>query len=465
MARKVLVIGAGGSAGLRAAKAAHKLGAVVTAVESTSWASFCVERGCMPKIVRHESSAVLAGLKHASSSGFVRDLTVGAIDWPFLTKHEKALDKRYKRARLTHAADQPFKRIDGSVIFDADGTPIVNGCPFKTDAIIIATGSQVILPTDSQLPGITAVPYLTSDAFLRLEKMPERLAVIGGGVIGLELSQQAALKGARVKLFSRRPLLHRWDKQVGQVLFKALQRTAGLDINVGAELKSISFNGKITISTHTRERGKLTEKFDALLVALGRRARLPEGLKHTDIKINADGSLCHGDDMQTSLARVYCAGDVAGSPMLLHVANREGQVAGVNAARGTNRARVDYSRNLQAIYVEPAFAMTGLTEQRAQQERIKVWTHVLDLSTVGRYIAQGVKHGTWKIVADRTTGEILGSQIVAPGADSEIHLVHTMIMNHDCLDQIAEKYDFLHPTRTEALLNFVNAWKVYQTKK
>jgi dihydrolipoamide dehydrogenase len=191
---------------------------------------------------------------------------------------------------------------------------------------------------------------------------------------------------------------------------------------------------------------------DALFLATGRRALL-DGVGLTAAGVESrDGAVACDDDMRTSNRNIYVAGDATGREMILHVASREGQVAGLNAAAGEPVERVDRRLAMQVVFTDPPLAVLGLTEPRAREAGLSIVTAKIRFPETGRAITMDVQHGLCKIVADSETGEILGAQILGPRADDLIHTIAALMhYRGTAVDMLS--LPWYHPTLSEVFLS------------
>jgi len=278
------------------------------------------------------------------------------------------------------------------------------------------------------------------------------LIVYGAGVIGLEMSQFFARIGTEVLLVCRSPVMHDLDLECGAELTRALIADPGLDHAIPATVTRLRREGdriEVTLDEGGRER---LERAEAVLMATGRAAAAEDlGLENVGLD-PIDGAIPCDDSMRTAHPDVYVAGDATGTFQVLHLANREGQVAGHNAAVGRSEKRIDYRLKMTVVFTDPPLAHVGMTEAEIAASGREVEIGRARFPETGRAITMEVEHGLWKLFVDRETCEIVGSSIVGPRADDLIHLVSTAMHFRGGLKDLGE-LPWYHPTLSEVMIN------------
>lgn len=443
----VIVMG-GGSAGTSAARAATEAGARTVMINEGELGGLCILRGCMPTKAMLASAHAIHEAKHTGPLGIRLDGTVRA-DFQAIMARKAAQVERFRRAKVASVEAQDYEVLFGRGRFAAGGGVEVGGRRITARRYVIATGSE---PTILPLPGIENATVLTSDDVMRLEEQPRSLVVQGAGPIGLELAQFFARIGTRVTVVNRSPLLYRFDREIGRELHRALEAEENLTLCIPGTIEEIRRTGSGSVFTIRSENGSSEVGADALLMAAGRHAALRNlGLEQIGVvpergRIEVDERMC------TSNPQVFVAGDATGSYQILHLANREGAVAGRNAAGVEPAATVDYRLKMSVVFTDPAFAQVGLSATEAEKNGIAAVTAGAAFPSTGRAITMGIDHGIWKIHADPGSGEILGSSILGPRADDLIHIVSVIMAYSGTAGQIPEM-PWYHPTLSEVMLN------------
>ena len=327
-----------------------------------------------------------------------------------------------------------------------DGGVAVEGNPVKSGKVIIATGAAPALPS---IPGIEKVPYLTSTTALELERLPQSLMIIGGGYIGAELGQMFARAGVTVTIVCRSRLLPDAEPEISEALTRYL-REEGIGIRGGLSYEHIR-QGPVGV-----ELGVLVDgaaqliRAERVLVATGRQPNtVGMGLRKSGIELLPNGAIKVDDRMRTTRRGVYAAGDVTGRDEFVYMAAYGAKIAAENAVNGDSR-RYDATAMPSVVFTDPQVASVGLTEAAARTAGYDLRTAVFPLDYVPRALAARDTRGLIKLVAEATSGKLLGAHILAPeGADS----VQTAVLAIKCgltVGQLAETI-FPYLTTVEGL--------------
>lgn len=436
----VAVLG-GGPGGYVAAIRASQLGGNVALIECDKLGGTCVNRGCIPTKALLESVKVYNLLRNAGDFGInVNDFSIDVkavmgraerISNEIAEKISVLMEK--KGVNVIHG----FGRIKDVGVIDVLGKGRVNA-----EKLILAPGS---LPMKPPIPGIEGRGVITSDEALRLEDLPERLAIIGGGVVGLEFSSIFAGMGVDVTVIEMMPhVLPGEDAEMSDYLSQ-LMREKGIKIHTNTKVSKIedSNGGKLVSASN----GK---KFpaDLVLLAVGRKPRIENlGLENIGVKTEG-GKILVNERMETNVPGVYAVGDVIGGFMLAHVAMHEGIVAAENAMG--LESKVDYRAVPRCVYTQPEAAFVGLTEEEAKKESGNVETALFPFSANGRAATLGEAKGVAKLVFDGELNEILGAQVVGPEASELIHEVVLAMKVEATVEDLADMIH-AHPTLSETI--------------
>jgi pyruvate/2-oxoglutarate dehydrogenase complex dihydrolipoamide dehydrogenase (E3) component len=446
----VIVLG-GGSAGTAAGRAAAMAGARTAVVNDGELGGLCILRGCMPTKAMLASAHVLHEAGRTEPFGVdLEGRLVPRFD-RIMTRKDRLVE-RFQRAKIESIEAQDYELLSGRASFRPGGGVRVGDRVLTARRYVIATGS---VPQVPPIPGLDRVPYLTSDDVMTLVRPPASLVVYGGGPTGLELAQFFARIGTRVLVVVRSPLLHHLDPDSGRELARVLRDEPNLEL---AEPSTIveAVRGGSGIRVRIETAGERSDReADALLIATGRRAALDHlGLEHIGLRLER-GLLAHDATMRTENPDILVAGDATGAFQILHLANQEGTVAGHNAAGACPGRVMDYRLKMIVMFTDPPFAHVGLTEAEVEAERAvgrEIVTSTVAFPSTGRAITMEVEHGHWRLVADRTTGEVLGSTILGPRADDLIHLVSVMMYHRGTVHDVPE-LPWYHPTLSEVMIN------------
>ena len=443
----VLVLG-GGTAGTAAARAAHQAGARVAMFNRGELGGLCILRGCMPtKTMLHAAHlAHEAAHHHTPGVGHTRP----KIDFAAVMANKDAKVKRFQNAKIQGIEQAGYEVIDARAHFTGIDTVEADGEAYRfTKGAVLATGSVPRLPP---LQGIDTVPVWTSDDVMELKSLPTSAIVLGSGAIGMELAQFLARMGTRVTQVSRRRLFCDLDPLISDQMVRVLEAEPNLELVSPCQPQGLRKTKAGVALDLQVDAGQRTIEAAHFVAATGRAADLDGlGLEAAGIQVEA-GRVIHDTAMRTTNDRVFVAGDASGSRLLLHVANWEGEVAGLGAAQVDGERRVEQRLHMTAVFTDPPLATIGMSEKQAAEQGIDaIGAHALFAQT-GRAITMDVQHGVFKVVARKDTGEILGSQILGPRADDIIHTIAAVMYYHGTAADLL-KMPWYHPMVTEVLLS------------
>eukprot|EP00871_Galdieria_phlegrea_P000108 jgi/Galph1/1098/GphlegSOOS_G5862.1 len=451
-----LVIIGGGPGGYVAAIKAAQLGLKVTCVENRGrLGGTCLNIGCIPSKALLNSSHLYEEAQHTFGGHGIlfKDLSIDlnammkqkskAVD--ILTKGIEGLFKKNKvtyvkgKGKLKSRNEVSVELLDG-------GTETI-----KSKNIILATGSE-----PSSLPGVPVDEkrIVSSTGALSLGEVPKKMAVIGGGYIGLELGSVWRRLGAEVTvveyLDSIVPMI---DREVADQLFKALQKQ-GLKFKLGFKVLGVDSNGPtIKLNVEPSKGGKQeTLESDVVLVSTGRKPNTHDlGLESVGLKVNGRGQIEIDEQFRTSVSNIYAIGDIVRGPMLAHKAEDEG-VACAEIIAG-KPGHVNYDAIPSVIYTFPEVASVGKTEEQLKQERIEFNKGVFPFLANSRARTNDAKgesiQGLVKVLADKKTDRILGIHIMGSNA-GEMIAEGALAMEYGASSEDVARTCHAHPTLSEA---------------
>ena len=417
---RVAVIG-GGPGGYAAAFLAADLGLEVTLVDPESNpGGACLYRGCIPSKALLHVARLIAEARAAGEWGVhfappkieiqeLRTWKEGVVG-----KLTGGLGQLVKQRKVTHIrGTAAFKDARTLVVTDDQG----NRKSLEFEHAIIATGSRATV-----IPGFDGVAEHVwySKQALELSKVPQRLLVIGGGYIGLELGTVYAALGSKVTVAEMTPnLLPGVDRELVRVLRKGLDPLfEKIMLEMVAEEPSVQKNGvKVGFRNDKGERS--SGVFDKILIAVGRRPFTKGlGLENTGVQVNDHGFIKTDHQRRTAEQRIFAVGDVAGQPMLAHKASHEARIA-VEVIAGRN-VTYEPAAVPAVVFTDPEIAWAGLTEAEAKERGLGYQVTRFPWAASGRSITLGRSDGLTKLVIDSETERILGVGIVGPGAGEMI---------------------------------------------
>ena len=436
----MIVVG-GGPAGYYAAIRGAQLGGKVAIVEKSEFGGTCLNKGCIPTKTYLKNAEILDGIKIAAGRGINFASTNYTIDM------DKTVAFKDTVVKTLTSGVQGLLKANKVTIFNGlgqvnpDKTVTVGSETIKGHNIILATGSKV---SRIDIPGIDSPLVLTSDDILDLREIPKSLAVMGGGVVGIELGLVYASYGTEVTVIEMADrIIPAMDKEVSLELQKILSKK-GMNIKTSVGVAEIvEANNQLTLKLNDGSE-VVAEK---ALLSIGRVPQL-SGLENLNLELER-GRIKVDDYQETSISGIYAPGDVNGRKMLAHAAYRMGEVAAENAIWGNVRkANLKYTP--AAVYTHPEVAMCGITEEQARQEYGNVLVGKSSFSGNGRAIASNEAQGFVKVVADAKYHEILGVHIIGPAAAEMINEASTIMENELTVDELLRSIHG-HPTFSEVM--------------
>ena len=436
----VVVIG-GGPAGYVAAIRAAQVGGKVAVVEKSELGGTCLNRGCIPTKTFLKNTEIIEGIEMSSKRGIILENEKFTVDMPKVVSLKNEIVKTLTNGVQGLLKSNSIKIFKGVGKINKDKDVVINGEKvLRTNKIILAGGSKV---GSVNIPGIESKRVLTSDDILDLKELPKSLAVIGGGVVGVELGQAYLSFGSEVTVIEMMDrIVPGVDREASETLRKALEKK-GMKILTSSKIKEIIDEGD-------KLRIKLEDKEDVVaekaLLSIGRVPDL-EAVGELDLEMER-GKIKVDKYMETSVEGVYAPGDINGIKMLAHAAFRMGEVAAENAILGNHR-EIKLETTPSAIYTIPEVGMVGLTEEEAK-EKYDINIGKFAFVGNGRALASGDTTGFVKVIADKKYGEILGVHIVGQSAAEIINEASSLMAMEITVDEVIKTIHG-HPTFSEAL--------------
>ena len=436
----VVVIG-GGPAGYVAAIRAAQVGGKVAVVEKSELGGTCLNRGCIPTKTFLKNAEIIEGIEMSSKRGIILENEKFTVDMPKVVSLKNEIVKTLTNGVQGLLKSNSIKIFKGVGKINKDKDVVINGEKvLRTNKIILAGGSKV---GSVNIPGIESKRVLTSDDILDLKELPKSLAVIGGGVVGVELGQAYLSFGSEVTVIEMMDrIVPGVDREASETLKKALEKK-GMKILTSSKIKEIIDEGD-------KLRIKLEDKEDVVaekaLLSIGRVPDL-EAVGELDLEMER-GKIKVDKYMETSVKGVYAPGDINGIKMLAHAAFRMGEVAAENAILGNHR-EIKLETTPSAIYTIPEVGMVGLTEEEAK-EKYDINIGKFAFVGNGRALASGDTTGFVKVIADKKYGEILGVHIVGQSAAEIINEASSLMAMEITVDEVIKTIHG-HPTFSEAL--------------
>ncbi|MGQ9523585.1 MAG: dihydrolipoyl dehydrogenase [Armatimonadota bacterium] len=437
----MVVIG-GGPGGYVAAIRAAQLGAKTVLVERNKLGGTCLNVGCIPTKALLHCVEVLNEAKNAAEFGVHAEIV--KPDLPRMMKRKDDIVKQLvtgvgflMKKHNIEVVDAEGRLLRDRVVQAGDRT-------IRAANVILALGSVV---ARISIPGLDE--YLTSTEALELTEVPESLAVIGAGAVGIEFAYMYHKLGAKVTVIEMMPqILPGLDEEVVSHLDRSL-RKSGLRIYTSATVKEAQRTDSGWELTVETEKGDQKVEAEKVLMAVGRvPATDGAGLEELGIKLNRR-AIVVDDHMQTSVPGVYAVGDVVGGLQLAHKAFEEGKVAAENCC-GLD-VKMDHRFIPGAVYTNPEIATVGMTEAQAKEAGYDVRVGRFPFRPLGKAIAIGSREGMVKVVADARYGEVLGVHMVGPHVTDMISEAVVAMQSEATVEEIGRAVH-PHPTLSEALM-------------
>ncbi len=445
-----VVIG-GGPGGYPTAIRLGQLGLRVACVEEEEFGGVCLNWGCIPSKALIANAHLYEKAQSASEVG----IRIGelSVDVPVMQAWKNGIVKKLTTGVRALLKANQATAVAGTARLIAKDTVEVtakDGSVRRLRAsrgVVIATGSATI-----ELPGLPfdGERVIGAREAVSLTKVPERLLVVGGGVIGCELGMVYQKFGAQLTIVELGPgLLPGLDPECAKVVERAIKKHGG-EVVTGSKVTSCERRGGALVAKLSGGAGERELECDVLLVSVGMRPRSQGlGLEALGVEIDARGFIRTNDVCQTSVPGIYAVGDVSGPPMLAHKATKEGEVcAEVIAGK---RAGKDWVTVPSIVFTDPEIAAVGLTEAEAKEQGYEVRVGKFPFAALGRAMSIRETDGFTKVVIDAATSRVLGIHIVGPSASdliSEGALALEMVATADDLALTVHP----HPTLGEALM-------------
>ncbi|GAB1340653.1 mercuric reductase [Streptomyces sp. E-15] len=447
----LLVVG-GGKAGKTLAMDLARAGRRVVMVERGMIGGTCVNVACIPTKSLVTSSRLARRAAGAQSLG----LSIGKleVDVRMLRSHKDGVVADMVALNHHQFLDSGMDLVLGTARFVAERTV---GIDLNDGGRRVVRGADVVINTGTvphmpSVPGLAGAAPLNSETIMDLERIPERLVVIGGGYVGLEFAHMFAAFGSEVTVLDRGPrLLPREDADISGVLTECL-REDGVEVLTGVTVKDVAREDAVRL---TLEDGR-TLVADDVLAATGRDPVTRDlGLDAAGVRTDERGFVRVDDTLATDAPHTWAVGDVAGSPQFTHVSLDDYRVvkAGITGgARSTAGRLVPWN-----LFTDPELARVGLTEEQARATGRDVRVARLPVKAIPRARTMRETRGLWKAVVDRNTEEILGVALLGPDSSEVLTVVQTAMWAGLPFTRLRDGI-IAHPTMAEGLNALFTSW-------
>ncbi|XP_048360737.1 glutathione reductase, mitochondrial [Sphaerodactylus townsendi] len=453
-----LVLG-GGSGGLASARRAAELGARAAVVEKGRLGGTCVNVGCVPKKVMWNTAVHTEFIHDHADYGFqVADVK---FNWRTIKEKRDAYVKRLNEIYQNNLNKAHVESIHGHATFTSDPTPTieVGGKKYTAPHILIATGGQPVVPSESEIPGASL--GITSDGFFELEELPRRSVVVGAGYIAVELAGILSTLGSKTSLLIRYgEVLRNFDSMISSNCTQELEH-GGVEVwkhskvTLVKRLPSGLLAVTVTSSPPSQKPTVNTiEDVDCLLWAIGRKPNTEElNIGKLGLKVDPAGHVMVDEFQNTSQPGIYAVGDVCGKALLTPVAIAAGRKLAHRLFEGKEDSKLDYTNIPTVVFSHPPIGTVGLTEAEAVAAYGRESTKVYTTSFVPLYHAVTTRKTkcVMKMVCATPQEKVVGLHMQGLGCDEMLQGFAVAVKMG------ATKADFdqtvaIHPTSSEELV-------------
>jgi dihydrolipoamide dehydrogenase len=438
-----LVVLGGGPAGYAAALYGAAAGLDVALVEEDRVGGTCLHRGCIPAKELLQTAEVLRAVQNAPDYGV--DVGLPSLDLGRAQSRKQEVVDRLTKGVETLLRGRKVTVLPGrGEVVDVAGhrVRVADGAEVAGRHLLVATGSS-----PNALPGLAfdGTRIMSSDHVLSLTEVPARVAIIGGGVIGVEFASMLADMGSAVTLLEALPrIMATTDTDVGRALERSF-RKRGIDVHAGIRITGIDGTHELTVTWESAV-GAESVTVDQVIVCVGRSPRTSGIGLEGAVAIDDRGYVVVDANLRTSVDGVFAAGDVVATPALAHVGFAEAIVV-VRTILGEPVAPIDYGKVPWGVYCHPELAWCGLTEEQARELGHDVRTATHRFAGDGRAMIIGETDGLVKLVAD-ADGLLLGVHVVGPWA-TELLAEGYLAVNWDANAADVAALVHPHPTLSE----------------
>lgn len=455
----LIVIGSG-PGGYVAAIRASQLGLKTAVIEKEKPGGVCLNIGCIPsKALIHQAEIYksMGGLEYMGIK-----VSRESFDYRQVFKKSREAADRLSKGIMFLFKKNNIEYIPGNARLTGKNQVTVDGEKSLTAKnILIATGSR---PREIPMFPFDEKTVLSSTGALMLEELPSRMLILGAGAIGVEFAHIFNSFGVEITLVEMLDtILPLEDSETVKVLGREFRKRK-IKMMTGTRAAAMeNKDGVISITLESKDGKTKTVETDKILVAVGRAPNSENlGLEELGIKTER-GFIPVGDYYETVIPGIYAIGDVINTPLLAHVASKEGEIAVEHIAGRETVKRIDPDTIPGAVYCEPQIGSFGLTEDKATAEGVKFRKATFPYRGVGKAVAVEQPEGLAKVIFNPDTGEILGASIVGSEATELIHEILLAKSSELLPDDIANMIH-AHPTLSEVNMELMRAaegWAIH----
>ncbi len=422
----------------------------IALVERGTFGGTCLNVGCIPSKMFIYAADVALHVREAERYGVHASLD--HVDWPAVR------DRVFGRIDPIAAGGEEYRaeRCDNVTVFRGSGAFVddkvleVDGERLTAPKFLLAAGARPFVP---DVPGLADVGFHTSDTVMRLDRLPERMAVLGGGYIATELGHVFEAFGTAVTIVNRGPrLLRSEDGDISRRYTELAGQRFDLRLETTVERVERDADGAIVLHLSTPDAEPLV--VDELLVATGRVPNSDQlAVEATGVRTDAAGRVCVHENLETDVEGIYALGDLANHHQLKHVANAEAKIAFHNLAHPDDQRTMDYSIVPHAVFGHPQVASVGLTEREAATDGVPFVTAVKEYGSTAYGWAMEDTSSFVKLIAHAQTRRLLGAHVIGPQASTLIQTLIQGMRFGSTVDEMAHEQMWIHPALTEVIEN------------
>ena len=418
----------------------------IALVERDVFGGTCLNRGCIPSKMFVYPADVAVAAQTSSKLGI--DTQFNGADWSAIRERVFGLiDPIASSGRVHRSTGTPnVTLIEGTAAFIDQRTLVVEGRRITAPNILLAAGARPVVPP---IAGLMETGFHTSDSVMRLPELPERLGIIGGGFIAVEMGHVFSGLGSHVTIFNRsNTLLREFDQDISATFTAEFAKRVDLLLgHIPTKVERVADGIKITCAV-----GETI--VDEILVATGREP-------NSDLlDVDAAGLECHhhgtvavDDTMATNVPGIWAIGDIANNHQLKHLANAEAAIAFWNIAHPDDVRHQSYKAVPSAVFSSPQVATVGLTEQEATKQGRSFSVGRRDYGGTAYGWAMADDSGFAKVLVDHETGLIIGAHVLGPQASSLIQPLIQAMQFDQRAEDVARQVFYIHPALTEVVEN------------
>jgi dihydrolipoamide dehydrogenase len=416
----------------------------------------CLTRGCIPTKILVYPAELIRTIEESKTFGI--DIDVKTVNFKAIMDRMRSLiyrDIDMIRAGLSNASNLDY--YNDIAEFIAPYTLKVGNETVKSPTILLCTGSKPLIPS---IQGIETVGYLTSDTILKINHLPESIAIIGGGYVAAELGHFLSAMGSKVTIIGRNPqFLKQEEPEVSALALQLMQKHMTIYTNHEVQKAERTPNGKKLIAVNRATKKTLDVYAEEILVATGRASNVdilhPE---RAGIQIDRRGWITVNDHLETSQANIWALGDANGRYLFKHVANYESLIVYYNAILKRDMT-VDYHAIPHAVFTYPEIASVGLKESEAMakfgEDGVLIGMHRYQDTAKGE--AMDAKEYFVKVLVQKGTMKILGAHIIGPYASILVQEIINLMYTPDQSAMPILNGMYIHPALNEVVQRAFNS--------